>query len=230
MVDCVEPNLATGTRWVHFGYVNDGAPQTSISATMNQVIPGFGFQGQPTVFNSGSYPRVFKAVWNQAVFTAIAWDLNGILAVADASTPFCAAGATGPASEVSMSGATLNGIVNPKGSRRPTASSTGRRSRTGRHPGTAVTSGSEGVLVSEPLSGLEPGTTYHYRLVADGTVATVGEDRTLYHRPTPCDPGGGPAAQVDLAAAVARCKRKFSKGSRGRQHCIRKAKRLATWA
>ena len=43
----------------------------------NQVLPGLGYQGQPTVFNTGSYPRVFKAVFNSNVFSAVAWSLDG---------------------------------------------------------------------------------------------------------------------------------------------------------
>src|SRR3954449_8596382 len=74
IVDCRAPNTATGTQWVYFGYVNSAAPVNIDFGTQNQVIPGFGFQGQPTVFNTGSYPRVMRATFNQNVFTMIAWE------------------------------------------------------------------------------------------------------------------------------------------------------------
>ena len=82
LVECRQTNPDTGTRWIYFGYVNDGAPMNIEFGDQNQVVPGFGFQGQPTIFNSGSYPRVFRAVFNQNVFNAIAWDLNRIQAIA----------------------------------------------------------------------------------------------------------------------------------------------------
>jgi hypothetical protein len=232
VVDCVEPNTATGTRWVYFGYVNDGAPVNIDFGTLNQVLPGFGFQGQPTVFNTGSYPRVLRAVWNQAVFTAVAWDLNNIQAIANEDTPFCASGATGPASDLSMTGATVHGLVNPKGTETDYHFDYGTTIGYGKStPGQQVTSGSDGVLVSETLTGLEPATTYHYRLVSDGTVPTVGEDRTFTTNPLPPPPEPeAAAARFDLATAVKRCKRRFQRGSKGRKRCIQRAKRLAIWA
>ena len=43
-------------------------------------------------------------------------------------------------------------------------------------------------LVSEPLTGLTPATTYHYRLVADGAQSTAGEDRTFTTAAQPSPP------------------------------------------
>jgi hypothetical protein len=65
LVDCKELNTATGTHWVYFGYVNPGAPTVIPFGAQNQILPGFGFQGQPDVFNTGSYPRVLRAVFTR---------------------------------------------------------------------------------------------------------------------------------------------------------------------
>ncbi len=56
-------------------------------------------------------------------------------------------------------------------------------------------SGSQYVLVSELVSGLEPGTSYHYRLVADNgniTGQSVGEDMTVATRATNTPPAPAP--------------------------------------
>lgn len=43
-------------------------------------------------------------------------------------------------------------------------------------------------LVSAPLSDLAPGTTYHYRLIAEGTDSATGEDETFTTRGSPPSP------------------------------------------
>lgn len=185
VVECRQTNPDTGTRWIYFGYVNDGAPANIEFGTQNQVIPGFGFQGQPTVFNSGSYSRVFRAVFNQSVFNAIAWDLNGIQAIATDETPFCASGATGPASDLTTTGATLNGLVESVNVETAYSFEYGTTIAYGQTTPERTLTSPTAELVSEPVAGLAPGTTYHYRLTTDGDVDTVGEDRTFTTDPVP---------------------------------------------
>lgn len=88
---------------------------------------------------------------------------------------------TGGASDVTGTGATLQGTVDPNG--RATTwyfelgTSTGYGTRTTvRNAG----SGTTGVGVSAPVSGLQTGRTYHYRLVATSDAGTTrGADRTV---------------------------------------------------
>jgi uncharacterized repeat protein (TIGR01451 family) len=174
---------------VYFGYVNDGAPQNIEFGNENQVIPGFGFQGQPTIFNSGSYPRVFRAVFNAMAFNAIAWDLAGLQAVGTlAGTPICASGTTGPASELTTASARLNGTVTPGGVPTSYNFDYGETIAYGSSTPPQVAGGALDVPVSEQIHGLEPNTTYHYRLVAQGQENTVGEDRTFTTPAAPLDP------------------------------------------
>jgi streptogramin lyase len=75
--------------------------------------------------------------------------------------------------------------------------------------------GSGPVDVSEPLAGLDPGTTYHYRLVAtNGSGSTPGDDMTFStgaaptptaaQDATPSPPAGGPAPTVPAPAFTPR--------------------------
>ena len=212
-VDCV--GAGTGTVNVYFGYTNDGPAQSILFGEQNEVVPGIGYQGQPTVFNTGTYARVFRAVWNQTAFTGIAWELNGHQALATRTgpspSPTCVAGETGPASDLAPTTATLNAVVGAAGQ----MTSYNFEYGTGAVPDhstppAVVTTGQHG-LVQESIAGLTPGTEYHYRVVAtneDGT--TEGELRTFTTpvlpappTPTPTTPeapaattGGGPVTTL----------------------------------
>lgn len=90
---------------------------------------------------------------------------------------------TEAATAVGGSQATLNGTVNPEGL--PTSyrfeygTTTSYGSSAPASPAPAG-SGTSDVAVAEGLTGLEPGTTYHYRLVATNAEGTgYGEDRTF---------------------------------------------------
>lgn len=86
----------TGVYIIYFGYEAD-AQQLLEFGDANQVHPGLGYQGQPTVFNVGRYPRVFSAVLNAHAFPAVHWSVDGQSAVATLDSPRCAAGLTAPA-------------------------------------------------------------------------------------------------------------------------------------
>jgi uncharacterized repeat protein (TIGR01451 family) len=208
-VDCVAPNPATGTWLVYFGYTNDGSQMSIPFGSENQVIPGFGFQGQPTVFNIGTYPRVFRAVFNQTVFNAIAWELNGHQAIAQ-RTPampapdpvplggFCVAGSTGPAIDITPTSAKLGAIVGTVGE------STSYNFEYGTGPGPlttlppAVAGPGQAALVTQSVSGLTPNTLYRYRVIAtnsDGT--TTGEEKTFTTPPAPV-----PSIDVSVAQSL----------------------------
>jgi hypothetical protein len=96
--------------------------------------------------------------------------------------------ATGPASSVGPFNATVTGVVAPKGA---TTSyyfqyglTTGYGSQT--FSG-SVAAGSTPVSVASVLTGLQPGSTFHYRIVAvhSGNVTSVGGDQTFMTLPFP---------------------------------------------
>jgi hypothetical protein len=80
LVDCAAPT-PSGVHVVYFGYRNAGGRTTIPIGDSNQVYPGVQNQGQPTVFNTGTYPRVFRADLITFAFTGIVWSLDGTDAV-----------------------------------------------------------------------------------------------------------------------------------------------------
>jgi hypothetical protein len=92
---------------------------------------------------------------------------------------------TTDATELADTGATLRGTVNPNATAATYHFDYGTTTDYGAAtPETSAGNGSSELPVAAPASGLAPGTTYHYRLVAttcggcaDGT--TVGEDKTF---------------------------------------------------
>ena len=112
-VECVRPGPSSAL--VYFGYTNDGPQEFIAFGDQNQVVPGLGFQGQPETFNTGTYGRVFRAVWNQGAFSSISWELDGRTAVADGSSPACIAAATGPVSQLAPTSAVLHATAGTPG-------------------------------------------------------------------------------------------------------------------
>jgi|CZKG01.1.fsa_nt_gi hypothetical protein len=186
IVDCIAHNPGTGDLWVYYGYVNTGG-QTSIPfGDINQVVPGIQYQGQPTVFNTGIYPRVFRATFNQFAFTAIAWELGGEAAIATVESPECSAGQTGPVSDLTSTTATLNGTVVPDGTATLSHFDYGTSTSYGSTTPSATPSGFGSQPTSAHVTGLTPGTTYHYRLDATTEdLATSGRDGTFTTPPMP---------------------------------------------
>jgi streptogramin lyase len=99
--------------------------------------------------------------------------------------PPAPAATTGAASNVSAGTATLNGTVNPNGPPETyyyfeygTTTAYGADAPT--PPGTDVGFGEVAVPASTTIGGLQPGTTYHYRIVALSWAGTsYGEDRSI---------------------------------------------------
>jgi uncharacterized delta-60 repeat protein len=88
---------------------------------------------------------------------------------------------TGPASGVTSSRASLSGSVNPNGEATSYHFDYGTSTAYGSHtPAISVGSGRAAVAASATVSGLAPGTRYHYRLVASNATGTAhGADETL---------------------------------------------------
>ena len=88
---------------------------------------------------------------------------------------------TGVALHAGESTAALQGSVNPHGQETTCYFQYGPTTAYGAQtPTAAVGSGTVGVKVSQALTGLQPGTTYHYRLVVSSSAGTAdGQDRTF---------------------------------------------------
>jgi phosphodiesterase/alkaline phosphatase D-like protein len=93
---------------------------------------------------------------------------------------------TGPASGVSSTTATLTGVVNPNGATTTYEFQFGLTTAYGMQTTAAtLTAGSVPVPVSQTLTGLSPGTVFHYRIVAlhGSTVSSAGIDQVLMTYP-----------------------------------------------
>jgi hypothetical protein len=167
-LDCVAVT-GTGANEIvvaYFGYANTGPTSIAIPVgDNNEVTPGDPYAGQPTTFDTGAYPKVFAVSFDPTITPSISWVLNGLIATASAASPQCASGLTTPASGVSATGATLNGVVTPGGTDTTYTFEYGTTPAYG--SSTTVTgagSGDTAELVQAALTGLQPSTTYYYRL------------------------------------------------------------------
>ncbi len=194
--DCVVPPQPPAvSAKVYFGYANAGAQRTIAFGDDNQIVPGLSYQGQPEVFNSGTYERVFAAVWNTQVFPGIQWNLDGTGGLANVGTPHCVAGATGPLSGLTPTSATLNGFAGVAGQQTTYHFEWGSGAAPDLSSAPETVGPGQAAPVELALSGLRPQTLYRYRLVAaDGDGVTTGATRTFT---TPA----APLAPVDLALA-----------------------------
>jgi hypothetical protein len=94
--------------------------------------------------------------------------------------------ATGPATGVSSTTATLTGVVNPNGATTTYEFQFGLTTAYGMQTTAAtLTAGSVPIPVAQTLTGLTPGTVFHYRIVAlhGSTVVSPGIDGVLMTHP-----------------------------------------------
>ena len=105
-----------------------------------------------------------------------------VAGIATAQTGTAPVVVTGDASDITQQGAKLNGTVNPQGKATTYTFQFGLTTSYGAQTTPASAgSGTTASPVSATLTGLAPGTTYHYRLVAtnaDGET-TTGADKTF---------------------------------------------------
>jgi hypothetical protein len=116
------------------------------------------------------------------VFAVLALTLGAVYVPLSGNAAAAPAGAvrTGGASTMTFSSAVLSGSVNPSGVSTTFAFQYGATKHYGAQtPLAAAGSGTKAVKVSQAVTGLQPNTLYHYRLVAFGATTTVGQDRTF---------------------------------------------------
>ena len=118
---------------------------------------------------------------------------------------------TAAATAVTSTGATLNGTVNPEGQDTVYAFQWGPTSGYGLQtplPPASVGSGTTAVAETAMLSGLAPGTAYHYRVIAiSAGGVTTGDDETFTTSGTPPSPTTPPtvagAAETNVGSTGA---------------------------
>ncbi len=103
---------------------------------------------------------------------------------------------TTAASNVTCTGATLNGTVNPSGLATTYHFEYGTTTSYGTNtPVTSAGAGNAAVTVNAPITGLTAGTMYHYRLVAVNSDGTTNGDNMTF---VPC----GPSVTTTTATAI----------------------------
>jgi phosphodiesterase/alkaline phosphatase D-like protein len=109
---------------------------------------------------------------------------------------------TGAASAITDTGATVAGTVNPQGQTTGYEFQYGTTTAYGQHSDAAAAgAGSADVPVTASLSGLTPGTTYHFRVIATNDAGTtVGSDQTF--ATTGTAPPPSPKATVTTGSAT----------------------------
>jgi uncharacterized repeat protein (TIGR01451 family) len=170
-----------GLRSTPLAWLTDLADTALIGGGVdNAVAPSITFQGQPMFFEPGTYRRVFSVAFG-AVFSEVVWDLDGQEAVATESSPACDDALSAPASTLTPTTATLNGVVTPNGEPTTYTFQWGTSTAYSQQSQPATVTGTAPQLVADQVTGLQPGTTYHFQLQAsnldDG--ASSGSDETF---------------------------------------------------
>jgi hypothetical protein len=179
-VDCVVHE--SGTIWsVYFGYSNNGPMSVDIPVGANNMVdPNPPNQGQPVTFNQGTYVRVFRSQFDSGLFPGVTWTLNGQSVFGSKTSTPCQNGVTAPASALATSSATLNGAVDPAGEDTMWHFEYGTAIAYGQTTPDQTATGTQLQLVQASLNGLQPSTTYHFRLVAgNGTTTSDGADQSF---------------------------------------------------
>jgi len=187
----VNPN-GTSTTY-HFDFGTDtgygsSTQSTSTGAGSTAVSVSAGLSGlsQGTLYH-------FRLVATNAAGTTNGSDLTFTTASAP-PPPSAPTVATSAATNVTLSGAQLNGTVNPNGLATTYHFEYGTSGSYGSStPSSTAGAGSGNVAVSATLTGLSQGTVYHYRIVASSSAGTSnGNDRTFTIGTAP--PGIAPPA------------------------------------
>lgn len=185
----VNPNGAATTWYVEYGTTTSYGKQTSSTSAGS---------GTTSAAVSASLAALKPGTTYHYRFVATSTAGTGRGADGILTTSSAPAAVTSGASAVTPTTATLNGTVDPSG--RPTTWYFDYGTSTGYGKKTAAKdagSGSGATGVSEPVTGLTTGRTYHFRLVATNDAGTSrGSDRTFV-------PSAAPAVTTKAASSVA---------------------------
>ena len=135
---------------------------------------------------------------------SLALALSGPAAAVAQNQPLPPGASTGEATNVTASSATLNGAVNPNKEDTTWWFEYGTTTAYGSKTADVVAPGSNsGNAVSADITGLQPGTVYHFRLVAKSAGGTdFGADKTFTTTGQPYTLPPGPPANAITAAAT----------------------------
>lgn len=134
-------------------------------------------------------------------------DMVGLSGTATQAAPTVA---TGAASALSVTGATLNGTVDPLGADTSYHFEWGTSANYDQTtPAADAGSGNGPGAVSAVLNGLAPDTTYHFRLVGHNSGGTTnGADVTFHTGPAPAPPAGSGVPDTTITAPFGRVSHK----------------------
>jgi hypothetical protein len=126
------------------------------------------------------------------------------VALAGGATPTGPTVSSAPATAVTNTGATLNGSVNPNGQATQYAFEWGPTSSYGLEtPLTSAGTGTTSEAATAPLTGLTPGTTYHFRIIAISISGTsTGADESFKTTGTAPPPAKPPTVATGSAGSV----------------------------
>ncbi|HEU4707510.1 MAG TPA: hypothetical protein VFS64_10000 [Solirubrobacterales bacterium] len=196
------PNMAGQFRWGNAGQLSvDRYGNVWVTSYNSAAYFGHGpheFFAEVLVYSSsGNLEEAFGSLGSGEEQlknpSGLALDPRGYVWVADATHQRLSkwkipalgslTGATESGSGISAGGATLNGSVNPGGFNATYRFEYGKTTSYGKavpSSGSTVYAGYNTTKVSQSIAGLEPHTTYHYRLVTSNFGATInGEDKTF---------------------------------------------------
>jgi phosphodiesterase/alkaline phosphatase D-like protein len=136
-------------------------------------------------------------------WTAGAASLLALATLAGAATAAAPTAATGPTTAVGSTTATVTGTVSPGGQATSWTIEYGTSTAYGsKTAAKSAGSGTAATNVSAQLSGLNAGTTYHYRLVATNTTATSTGADAVFTTLSPPDVTTGGASSITTSSAT----------------------------
>jgi hypothetical protein len=217
-----------GTFSIVSGKAGSGSGNATVTAPVNGLTPGATYQYRLIATNTGG-----TTVGSYQTFTTAPPPPSGPPTVA-----------TGGTSNLTPSSATLGGTVDPNGGATSYQFQYGTSAAYGASlPAASAGSGTEPQGAAAGLSGLAPGTAYHYRLVATNAAGTTyGADQTFTTPAAPVSAFGPPVTNTfapttttkpttpkpltraqKLSKALKACKKDKSKAKRAK--CAKEARK-----